>query len=124
MSLTHSTFIMTPTESTSPTLVLGYQATREVRTVVHAIIGRSDPDVTIAPVSLREGSLDLLYATDAEYQANEAVRILSLGEVYDLSDSINASIQMRFVVRGQIGIRSDPSTGSWIVTVGYAEVAP
>jgi|SRR6478735_2063072 len=121
---TNTTYIQTPTVATNPTLVLGYAATRDVPTVLHRIIGRGDPDVTLAPVGLREGSMDLLYAVDPEYQANEAVRILSLGYVYDLFDDVTPSMNMSFVVAGRLGIRADQDTGAWIVSVPFAEVAP
>jgi hypothetical protein len=110
-------------QTVSPLLVLTYETTRNVPTVVHRIIGRGDPDVTLQPAGLRSGTLDFLCASYAD--ADSVVVLLTTPGVLTLTDDDVPSAGMAFVVTGDLLAREDDQgTSRWIVSVPYAEVAP
>lgn len=117
-----TTITATSAATTTPRLVLGYQTSRQVPTVLHRIIGRGDPDVTLQPAGLRIGSMDLFYLD--EPTATAAVELLAVPGVFTLDDDDTPSMGMAFVVNGQLTTRLDSDTGRWVVGVGYAEVTP
>lgn len=128
-----------------PTLIDGYQVSRESRNVVHSIVGRAQPDVTLRPASLRKGTLRLVFggtsssseyvffdgyitlldldATDPEQASKDAFDAHSEPNVFVLRDSTRPTVEMTYVVDGQIGRELDPVTRRvWIVTVDYQEI--
>lgn len=117
-TITHSTGVITPT------VVDGWSASREARTKVHDILGRSDPDVTLRPAGLRAGTLKLVFAT--EQAAADAVAVLAVPQVLTLADADRPSLAGRFVAAdGTIELQLDDETRDvWIVTCPFREVAP
>ncbi|MFE6733428.1 hypothetical protein [Microbacterium sp. NPDC057650] len=119
-SIAHSTGVIVPLQ------VNGYEATRDVRTIVHPILNRSSPDVTFRAPGLRSGTLSCLFADEAA--AVTAYGALSVPQVLVLSDADVASIGMSFVVGPegeQLTIGLDPTTRRrWLVTVPFVEVTP
>lgn len=107
-----------PAYVTEPELLLGYESTRRSLTRVHDLVG-GGVAVTRAPAQLRSGSLDLFYMTEAD--AAEAFDVLGHGEVYLLTSTELAHIDMAFVVDGSIRIQLDEGRKRWVVTVGYQE---
>lgn len=109
----------------SPEVVDGYEATREVRTIVHPILGRSDPDITFRPAGLRAGTLKLVFGTGAAAEAAEAVLVVP--QVFALSDSSVPEVSMSFVVgpEGQATTRAldAPTRKVWVVEVPFQEVS-
>ena len=108
----------------TPTLVEGYAATAPARTLVHDILGRTAPDITLRPAGLRTGTLTLLIAVEA--RAVEAFTALCAGVVCTLA-SDERSISMPFIVPDgqQVGIKLDDTTRDhWHITVPFQEVAP
>jgi len=64
MSLSGGTFASSDGISTvTPTLLLGYAATRKSRNVVHEILGLAAPVMTYQPSLLRAGEFKLLFET-------------------------------------------------------------
>lgn len=116
--ITHSGGVITPE------VVDGFDAEREARSIVHTIMGREDPDVTMRPSSLQQGTLTLVFATGAAAAA--AAATLNLLRVFTLSDSDVPEVNMSFVVaNGRARRRLDSSTRKvWIVEVPFSEVAP
>lgn len=101
--------------------VLGWSMTRTSRTVVHDIIGDSEPDVTARPPGLRTGTVRLLVSTEAEAEV-----IASALAVVGGPWSIDASVlTMDARVTGDITTTSLTDDGvMWAVDVGVYEVAP
>jgi len=105
----------------TPTLVNGYSASRSSRNIEHDIIGRPDPDVSLAADSTRAGSLELIFAS--ELAASTAQTALGTPGVWTLSDTDRASIAMKFVRQGDMTIALDDETREvWVLTVGFREV--
>lgn len=109
------------TARTTPILTDGYQSNRTSRTVVHEVLGRSYPDITQFPMSLRSGTLTLVYSNEAD--AVEAERMHVGGYVMTYADSDLPSAAMTYIVNGSLTRELDPETRSvWLVTVDYQEV--
>lgn len=112
-------------DTITPTLVTGYRSGRAPATRVHQIIGRSDPDVTFAPTSMRAGTLELLVEDEAS--AATAEQLLAAPASWSLDDPDRPTIAMSFVVSdaGQLERElEDESRDAWLIRVPYIEVAP
>lgn len=109
--------------SASPELVLGYKSTRKARNLIHDIIDRDDPDVTLKPAGLRTGKLELFCLDLAAALAMEALHA-SEG-VCALEDTDLSSLNMSYVASGDITVELDGQTRTrWVVSVEYQEVTP
>lgn len=109
----------------APIQVEGYSAARTGGTLVHQILARQDPDVSLRPAGMRAGTLTLLFATEATAAA--AVTALSAAGAFTLASTDRTSIAMRFVVPSgqQLTIALDDVTRNhWHVSVPFQEVAP
>lgn len=132
-----------------PTVVDGYESARETATVVHQILDRANPDVTIRPAGLRTGTLRLVFAnpdvayigalitiggyvfenTDpnsplsAEQMARACEDAHAQGGVFTLMSTDRYSIEMSYVANGTIARSLDEDTRQvWIVEIDFHEV--
>jgi hypothetical protein len=106
----------------TPALVLGYDSSRTSGNIVHWILGRPDPDITLRPARLRNGTLKLLFRTEAAAAA--CLSLHSGTGVFTLADPDVSSVGMRYAVDGSIDISLDPQTlEMWVVSVAYQEIA-
>ncbi|NYF29232.1 MULTISPECIES: hypothetical protein [unclassified Microbacterium] len=105
-----------------PTVVDGYEASSEARSIVHTVMGRTDPDITLRPAGMRTGTLSLVFATRAAAWA--AFAILRVPQVLTLTDPDVPEVGMSFVVAGgSISMGLDDETRSvWTVSVPFHEV--
>lgn len=113
-----------PMHEVTPILVDGYEATREPGNVVHDIINKTYPDVTLRAPGARRGSLRLLFATEAD-AINAFAAMAYVGD-FTITDPDVPGIEMRFVVAEgglYIGI-DDQSRNVWWVEVPFVEIAP
>lgn len=116
------TTISDGTTTITPLLVTGYESTRQSRNVIHDIIGREDPEVTLRVAGLRTGTLEMLVSTLANALALEALH--TPGVVMTLADVDLPGLNMDYVTSGDIGVQLDDETRDrWLVTVDYQEVA-
>lgn len=117
------TTITTTEHTITPVLVLGYESEREPGNIIHPILGRANPDVTLRPAGLRTGELQLFFPDETEAAAAEDA--LAAAGVCELTTSDRASVNMTFVVEGRLARALDPETRDhWTVTVGFQEVTP
>jgi len=108
------------TGSISPALVLGYQARRESRNIVHDIIGGGIALTLIRPRP-RSGTLELFFLTEDD--AFAALTKHALETTFTLSDADRPSVGMTYALSGGIDIRLDQATRvRWVVAVDYQEV--
>lgn len=117
-TIAHSTGILTPA------VVDGWRMSREARTRVHTILGRSAPDVTLRPAGMRKGSLRCVFATEAA--ASAAVGVFAKPQVLTFADTDRPTLAGSFVVAdGDIEFELDDTTRNvWVVTVPFQEVTP
>lgn len=118
------TTITNGTDVISPDLVLGYKSSRTARTVIHDILDRSDPDVSLRAAASRSGTLELLFAD--ETAATNAETLHTGISVWSILDPDRASVAMSYVVAdGDIERELDDETrNAWVVRVPYREVTP
>lgn len=112
---------VTPLRSGRLDLVTGYDGARASRTVVHQVIGRADPMVTLGPLELRTGALEVWCSTAAAARALELV--YDRGEVVQLRQEI-AGLDMYHVATAT-RVAPDPAQTDprrWVLTVDYVEV--
>jgi hypothetical protein len=106
----------------TPTLILGYESDAESNNVVHKIIGRADPDVSLAPDSPRSGTLELFFESYAD--AWEARGLHAAPAVWTLTDPDVPAVNMSYVRDGSMTISLDPDSRElWTLSVGYQEVS-
>ncbi len=118
-----STVITHSGGSISPVALSGYEPSFEVRNIVHTIMGREDPDITFRPAGLRNGTLPLEFATEAD--AWDAVSVFRTPQVFALGNSDIPSMDMSFVVAtGEIRPELDTTRTRWTLSVPFQEVAP
>ncbi|HWU29823.1 MAG TPA: hypothetical protein VN041_12150 [Microbacterium sp.] len=116
-TITHSTGTIVPT------IVHGFAARREARTLIHPVLGSPDDDVSLRPAGRRSGVLELVFSTSAAAVAAEAV--FAIGQVLTITDPDVTAVGMSFVVAGgTVGVELSESRRSWIVTVPFKELAP
>lgn len=109
--------------TTSPTLVLGYETTRESRNVVHDLIGGGIAVALIAPRP-RSGELRLFYPVEADAWA--ALALHAEETTFALTDTDRPAVGMTYAV-GDGGVRlglDETTRNHWVVTVSYQEVTP
>lgn len=103
--------------------VTDYSAGRESRGTVHHVPGRSDPLVSITPLSMRTGTIELYARTLAQAQTLESV--FSRGEVVMLKQRV-PGMDMYFTARST-SVQPRDAAGEeltrWRLRVDYDEVA-
>lgn len=103
----------------TPTVVEDYESASRVGTVVHDIIGRADPDVTLRPAATRTGRLRMTFPDEASSRAAEIA--FRAPAVFAWTAPLS-SVSMTFVPQDDI-TRRLLDTGRWVLEVGYREVA-
>lgn len=109
--------------SFNPTLITAWETTQESRNVVHNIIGRTDPDVTLLKAATRTGTLEMLFtsATGAE----TARGILANGAVFTITDSEFWLDGFDFVITGNLSAALEDTTRDlWTIRADFVEVIP
>lgn len=107
----------------SPQEITAWETEQQSRNVVHTIIGRTDPDVTIKPASSRSGTLELLFLTAAD--ANTARGILTNGASFTISESTAWLNGLTFVMSGSItAVLEDTTRNLWTISADFTEIIP
>jgi hypothetical protein len=98
-----------------------YDSTREVRNVVHPIIGRADVEATLKPAGLRAGTMTLVFTDRAA--AHTAAQAHADVGVFTLADTDVPTASMSYIVQGSLQLTLDPETArEWLLRVGFQEV--
>lgn len=109
------------TTTLTPLLITGYSSTRQTGNIVHAIIGRSDPDVTFKAAGLRTGTLEILVADLTSALAMEALHA-AVGTL-QLVEPTAPGLGMKYVSSGAITVTLDDETRDrFIVGIDFQEV--
>lgn len=115
-----ATTITNGTDTLTPTLIDGWEATREARTIVHQILGSNEPAVTLRPQGLRAGTLEIVVGTDASLAAS-IEEMLCAGELLALA-STSQPVGMSFVVSGDVTTRLNATRKVWLISAEFQEV--
>lgn len=112
-----------PQYSAAVDLVTGYSADRRSGNVLHEVIDRPDPAVTLGPLRWRDGLLEVWCADYATARVVEGVH--DRGQVLMLRQPTYPGMDMYYVVSGSV--TTTPLTiehrPRWRVAIGYTEVA-
>ncbi|KKX96929.1 hypothetical protein [Microbacterium sp. Ag1] len=104
----------------NPSLVLGYQTSRESLNTIHDLIGGGIA-VTLVRPRPRSGTLALFFPTEGG--AFFALEKHALETTFTLTDTDRPSVNMTYVTHGSTDLALDPETRNrWVLTVGYQEV--
>lgn len=113
------------TTPVTPTLIIGLEEDAPGGAIVHKILGRADPDVTLRPAGTRAGRLELAFAgTNADAASDAAVASLRSAAVFRLTAD-RSTMNMTFVVpdTGRVSRRIEEATrNAFTVLVDYQEV--
>ena len=101
-----------------PELVEEYESHSRAGTIVHDIVGRPAPDVTLRPAGTRYGRLRMTFTDEAA--AWDAEQALRSAAVFEWTSPLPTT-SMTFVPQEDI-TRRWVSTGRWIVDTGYREI--
>lgn len=105
-----------------PTVVDGWDASRRARNIIHDVLGRADPDVTLRPAGLRSGKLRLVFADEAD--AMQASNMHAQAATFQLVSTDRDHINMTYVATDEVRLTLDDATrDAWVVEVGYQEVS-
>ena len=115
------TTISSGTLTFTPELVTSWETTQESRNVLHTIIGKADPDVTLKPASTRSGTLEMLFTSATA--ANTARGILANGTIFTISGSETWLNGLDFVMSGSISTALEDETRNlWTISADFTEV--
>ena len=104
-------------------MITGYESTRESGNVIHSIIGRPSPEVTLRAAGLRTGNLEALLLLEADAIALES--LLAKPKTLLLTDPDVTGVNMSFVLAGPITrTLEDDTRRAWLVKFDFQEVAP
>ncbi len=109
------------TTTVHPRTVTVYEAVTDSRNIVHWIIGRQDPDYSLAGDGPRRGSIAALFEDAAAADAARAM--LSERNVYTFTEPANPFVDMTFIREGAMRARRGPTAGSWVLDIGFQEVS-
>jgi hypothetical protein len=106
--------------STTPHFItLPYETGHQSRSVVHDLLG-GGLAVSLVTPRPRSGELQLLYVDEATANAG---RLLHLQETtFTLTETSRATVNMTYVVDGEVRVTLDTDGHAWVVSIGYQEV--
>jgi len=105
----------------TPQLITSWEVQQESRNVIHTIIGKASPDVTLKPAATRTGTLELLFTSASA--ANTARGVLAAGTIFTISDSETWLNGLTFVMSGAISTALEDETRKlWVISADFTEV--
>lgn len=103
-----------------PIAVSDYATSREGGNIVHPILGRAEPDVTLRPANLRTGTLTMTFADEGASRIAEDAH--ATGAVFGILSDERPTVEMSYVVAGAIS-RTLGAAAVWTLTVDFQEVS-
>lgn len=104
----------------------GFRSSRPSATRAHTVIGRQDPDVTVGPLGLSKGRIDVWCATLTDAVALETLH--EGGGPFTLTMD-DPGLSITYEVDGDGGdverlvASSETATPRWVVSIPFVEVA-
>lgn len=112
------------TQTINPNLSMlsSYSVRRSGQNVIHEILGGGIA-VSQRGSASRVGTLALLFVDETD--ANAALTVLGAPGLFELVDSDRASMNMQFVISGELRLELDSETQSaWVLSLDFREVTP
>jgi hypothetical protein len=110
-----------PGKSLQVELNTNAQTTRASLSTVHEVIDRADPIVTLAPLKLRTGTLELWCSTYEQGRALE--QLYDRGDVVQLRQDVPGLDMYHVTTQTSLTPASDTSPRRWFLGVDFQEVA-
>lgn len=118
-----ATTISSGASSFTPELVLGWNANQTSGNILHTIIGRTDPDVTLKAATLRSGTLEFLFLTSTAATAARA--ILEAGAAFSITADETWLTGFDFVLSGNLSsVLEDVTRNLWTISADFQEIIP
>lgn len=115
-----SSYITHPGGTLTPTAIAEYDAQQDTGNQVHPILGSASADITLAPMGLRYGQMNLVFTTESDA---DAARIAHTAPAtFTLVSADRPALNMTYIIVDSIGGVSRGDGGEWVVTVGFQEV--
>lgn len=113
-----------PTDVITPDVVHGYEAAREIRTVVHPRLGTGQVSVSLIEAGPRAGVLELVFPDPIE--AATALAVFGQEALFTFADTEATELDMLFAVAGGrgLGTRLNETRELTILSVPFVEVVP
>jgi hypothetical protein len=108
-------------DSTTPTLIEGFEASSESGNIIEDLIGGGIA-VTVLGEGLRNGQFQLKYADDAS--AEQARLLLGRPCAFVLNAPERSILNMTFVRQGYFGTTMQRVRSLWAFSVGFHEIDP
>lgn len=106
----------------TPTIRLNAADSYQSRNTVHELLG-GGVAITFGGLPMRTGNLELFF--NSESAASTAYEFLKNGYVFQLEDPAAPTLNMNFVMSGNISRAWDGETfNSWLVSFDFQEVQP
>lgn len=118
-----ATTITTGTTVITPEIITGWDTSQTSRNVIHEIIGRQDPDVTLQPAATRTGTLEMVFtsASAAETARNAFVN----GTTFLIESDLTWLDGLTVVMNGTItATLEDVTRQLWTISADFQEVTP
>lgn len=107
----------------TPDAVEVFMTERESRNIVHNVIGRANPDITLRPAGLRTGTLSVVFRDELDALAFDDAH--AVGAVFTYDSGSRPTLSMTYVPVGRLTRELDPSSlAFWRVTFDFQEVSP
>lgn len=111
-------------ETVTPVIMDGFSSSVKSKTVLHDVIGRAGPDVTILPGGYRTGTLKLVFASESDSYICERLHAYASTPLV-MTDTDLSTAAMTYVVVGNVARELDTeSRSAWVVSVDFQEVQP
>ena len=118
-----TTTITDGTTVLTPEIITGWEASQESGNVIHAIIGKADPDVTLKPAGTRAGTLELLFLNVTDAETARAMLTQPLPFIIESTDAWLNNIHI--VANGSISsVLEDTTRSMWTISFDYQEITP
>lgn len=117
-----TTTITSGATTITPQLVTGWESTNDTFNIVHDILSKSTPDITLRGSTTRSGTLTMLFLTET---ACETARALHVGaNVLTLASTAITAANFDYIVSGAItATLEDDTRRYWTLSVDYKEIA-
>lgn len=108
----------------APQEVLSVSSEQTAGNIVHPILGRANPDVTLRPAGMRTGSIEMGFSgPNSETDSAAARALLAAGGVFTMTSTDRATVNMTFVASGRITRELEETTrNAWTISLDYQEV--
>ena len=109
-------------QSIQPEVITDYAFTITSRNVVHEILNRAAPVITYGPASTRRGTLNILCPAYGDMLAALALHNAP-GTLQWVSTDFPEATTLNYAVVGDVTFTQTEDKTTWLVAVGYREVA-